>query len=158
MPIKSNIDLDAVFGNIYRAFDEQIIPAVIEQLELVCLEVVKEARMLPSPPVEMRGEKHQPNYIDDSGNLRASIGYVLYHNGQTVSQNFEGSSEGTNKGLKVANEVAGSWPTGIVAVIVSGEDYSLYVESRGYDVITGPCMKINGMLRDRLQDIMSVYK
>jgi hypothetical protein len=158
MAIKFNGNLDSIFGDIYKKFEEQIIPSVIEQLEAVCLEVVAEARMLPSPPVEKRGEPHTPNYIDDTGNLRASIGYVVYNNGQKVSQNFEGATEGMNNGIKTATKAAEQYPQGIVAVIVAGENYALCVESLGYNVITGPTSKFSKLFQERLKDINDIYK
>jgi hypothetical protein len=158
MPIKFNGNLDDIFGKIYKEFQEQITPSLLEELEAVCIDVVNEARKLPSPPVGMRGKPHEPNYIDDSGNLRSSIGYVIYNNGQKVSQNFEGASEGMNKGIEVADNAAQSWGVGIVAVIVAGMGYSLYVESKGYDVITGPTSKLNRLLQARLQNMKKDYK
>lgn len=154
MPINSNFDLDAVFEGINRKFDEQIIPAIIEQLESVCIEIVAEAKQLDT-------------YKDRTGNLRSSIGYVIYKDGKKIGQLFtaspgkdskDGGVSAVKKGEQIADEAARSWPTGIVAVIVAGMDYALYVESNGKDVITGPSLKIKNMLRERLQDIKDVYK
>jgi hypothetical protein len=160
MVIKFKGNLDDIFGNIYKKIEEQITPSIIEALEAVCIDVVNEARSLPSPPATMRGTPHQPNYIDDTENLRSSIGYVIYNNGQRISQNFEGKSDGVNKGIQVADTAAQSWGTGIVAVIVAGEDYAGYVESKGYDVLSGPASNIRPLLEDklsRLKNIVSKY-
>jgi hypothetical protein len=155
MAIKFNGNLDDIFGNIYKKFQKQIIPAVIEQLEAVCIDTVAEARRLDT-------------YTDRTGNLRSSIGFVIYHDGQKVKESFinkagpeakEGDGQkGADKGASIANAAAQSWPTGIVAVIVAGMDYALFVESKGYDVITGTTKQLGQLLQERLQDIKDVYK
>jgi hypothetical protein len=154
MAIKFNGDLDKIFGDIYKKFQEQIIPSVIEQLEAVCLEIAAEAKQLNT-------------YTDRTGNLRSSIGYVIYEDGQIVSESFtphagteggDGGATGVKTGKQIADTAAQSFPTGIVAVIVAGMDYALYVESKGYDVISGPTSKLRQLLETRLQDIKEVYK
>jgi hypothetical protein len=154
MSIKFKGNLDDIFGNIYKKFQEQIIPALLEQIESVCIDVVNEAKQLNT-------------YTDRTGNLRSSIGYVIYNNGQKISESFtanagkeggDGGTTGVKSGTQIANEAAKSWGTGIVAVIVAGMDYALYVESKGYDVITGPASKLNQLLQERLQDIKDIYK
>jgi hypothetical protein len=156
MAIKANFNLDEVFGKVYKQFHGQIIPSVIEAIESVCIDVVNEARALPSPPAANRGEPHQPNYIDDTGNLRSSIGYVIFNEGEIVKQNFTGNPEGVQMGLNQATKAAKQYPLGIVAVIVAGMDYALAVESKGYDVITGPASNIKPWLEQRLAKLKAI--
>jgi hypothetical protein len=130
MAIKFNGDLDKIFGNIYKKFEEQITPSLIEAVESVCMDVVRQAKQLNT-------------YTDQTGNLRSSIGYVIYRNGEKKKELFTAvkkGEEGLKTGAQMANAVAQSWgaTVGIVAVIVAGMDYALIVESYGYDVITGP--------------------
>jgi hypothetical protein len=85
-------------------------------------------------------------YHDQTGNLRSSIGYCLYHNGEKVQFNFEGeTSEGITKASELADEVAAEHPQGFVMVCVAGMEYAAAVESgvrkggksaHAYDVIT----------------------
>lgn len=78
------------------------------------------------------------DYIDQTGNLRASVGYVLYNHGQIISSNFgTGSSnmEGAYNAMAVANEAASKHPTGLCLVVVAGMNYAAAVESRGRDVL-----------------------
>jgi hypothetical protein len=153
MAIKFNGNLDTIFGDIYKKFQEKIIPDVIEQLQAVCIEIVAEARQLDT-------------YKDQTGNLRSSIGYIIYHDGKKVGEFFEAKAgpkgdgkEGFNSGKEFAESVAQSWAgVDVVAVIVAGMDYALAVESNGRDVITGPTSKLKQMLEARLQDIKDVYK
>jgi hypothetical protein len=144
--IKTN--LDEIFGNVFKKFEEQIIPALLEQIESICIEVVNEAKQLDT-------------YKDQTGNLRSSIGYVIYNNGKKINEKFEqveGGADGVKTGAQIADDAAKEYKQGIVAVIVAGMDYALAVESKGYDVLTGPTGNIFSMLLERLQDIKDVYK
>jgi hypothetical protein len=149
MAIKFNGDLDKIFGNIYKKFEEQITPSLIEAVESVCMDVVKEAKQLNT-------------YTDRTGNLRSSIGYVIYSNGEKKKEQFtvvKGGDEGLKTGVEMANAAAQSWATaGIVAVIIAGMDYALAVESKGYDVITGPSKNLNALLQGKLQELKDIYK
>ena len=114
---------------------EALLDEIMLAMQQACMDVVTMARELPSPPVTQRDEPHQPNYIDDTGYLRGSIGYALYNNGALVVENYQGSGQEAAK--KTADEVAAKYADGIVAVIVAGADYAAAVESKGYDVLTG---------------------
>jgi hypothetical protein len=74
-------------------------------------------------------------YIDRTGNLRSSIGYIIILNGKIKKEDFEGTGEGIEKGKEHALTLSSNhrW----VFVGVAGEDYASAVESRGLDVITG---------------------
>ena len=63
----------------------------------------------------------------------------------------EKGSEGVEKGKRMAEEAAAQYPNDIVAVIVAAADYALYVESKGYDVISGPCSELNAILSKYIQ-------
>lgn len=78
------------------------------------------------------------NYTDRTGNLRASIGYVILKDGKQVFSAFPGGKEdGVSKAVQTANEVSGQFPKGYVLIGVAGMNYAAAVESLGYDVITG---------------------
>ncbi|WP_448104737.1 HK97 gp10 family phage protein [Pedobacter panaciterrae] len=81
-------------------------------------------------------------YKDQTGNLRSSIGYVIYVKGSPKYVNFEqnGKSESGEAGVKaaldVANEYASKNITNYYAlVVVAGMDYAAHVESMGKDVL-----------------------
>lgn len=79
-------------------------------------------------------------YLDQTGNLRSSIGYVIAKNGRILKRNYkqEGSAnEGVTNGLNLADQAVAENPTGIVLIVTAGMNYGLYVESMGYDVLTG---------------------
>jgi len=102
-------------------------------------------------------------YKDQTGNLRSSIGYIIVQNGQIKHEDFEESSDGTDRvtGLEKGKEHALSigqksrW----VFVGVAGMDYALALESGqrdGYttpplDVITGSSEAARQMLERLLR-------
>ncbi len=75
---------------------------------------------------------------DRTGNLAASIGYIILKDGKEIFSRFDGDkSEGVKNGKKIAAEVAEKQSTGFVLIGVAGMSYAAAVESMGYDVITG---------------------
>ena len=84
--------------------------------------------------------REQGNYKDQSGNLRSSTGYMIIQDGKVMTQGgFEqvrGGDEGVKTGKKAVAEVAKEFPNDIVLIVVAGMKYGVYVERRGYDVIT----------------------
>lgn len=106
---------------------------ILMRLQYLGEECVNHARSLPS----------DVGFMDQTGNLRSSIGYVVYLNGTPVGANFEqkaapkgDGAEGKSRGEKLAKEIAEKYPKGFVLVVVAGMNYALYVESKGRDVLT----------------------
>lgn len=76
-------------------------------------------------------------YSDDTGNLRASIGYILINEGKVINQNISGQgSEGKIQALDYANLLKEKYNKGLVLVGFAGMNYAAAVEAKGYDVIT----------------------
>lgn len=145
MGIEPKFNIDDIFNEIGRKINA-IVVGVIEAMEKTCLEITTKAKQLDT-------------YQDQTNNLRSSIGYVVYNNGEKVAEQFTQSGGGSKgagttgieKGKKVAEEAAKEFPNDLVGVIVAGEDYALYVESKGYDVITGPCLEAYTILEKNLR-------
>lgn len=160
--IEAHFNLDEL---IQKASDaaEALVDDIILAMQAACLDVVTMARTLPSPPATMRDEPHQPNYIDDTGYLRGSIGYALYNDGILVTQNFdptnkgEGVTSGVEAAKVTANQVAAQFPSGIVAVIVCGADYAAAVESKGYDVLTGSTKQLQKIFKGYMDEVKAVH-
>lgn len=94
----------------------------------------------PSPPEEMAGKPHKPNYIDWSTNLRSSIGYVIVQDGRIRLKNGfkvvkRGGGQGSKTGLSFAKEIAKNSPKGYCLIVVAGMEYATYVHNKGYDVL-----------------------
>lgn len=58
------------------------------------------------------------DYLDQSQNLKNSIGYVIYAQGIQVRENFD-SGPGASKGKTLANDVAKRHRSGYVLVVVA---------------------------------------
>lgn len=87
--------------------------------------------------------KEHGSFTNRTTRLRNSIGYVVAVNGVVNKSDFDSYSvsgvatgEGKALGLAYATEIA-STLKGYSLVCVAGADYGLYVEAKGYDVITG---------------------
>lgn len=122
--------------DIRRRFDRFL--EAIERLELKRLQYLGEmcvthARSIPAD----RG------FHDRTGNLRSSIGYVIFKDGVAIQDNFaevngpEGgnAAEAIQKAKTVADRAARKHPTGFCFVVTAGMEYAIYVESKGRDVL-----------------------
>lgn len=137
MGIKGKFNINAIFKDLEARLRPLIIEAVTEAFEQACLEVVEQAKSLDT-------------YQDQTNQLRSSIGYQIYNQGVLVTEYFQasgkgdgsGSAQGVARGKAVAAESARQYPDDVVGVIVAGAHYALYVESKGYDVISGPASQL----------------
>jgi len=131
----------------------RIVFSAFEAVDYACLQAVAKAKSLDT-------------YKDRTGNLRSSIGYVIYLNGECLRENFEGNfgspgtaEDGKGTGKAFAHQLAkNNKSKGIVAVIVAGMNYALFVESNGYDVISGPTLNLAEDLQDAFNEINKKYK
>lgn len=73
-------------------------------------------------------------YIDDTTNLRNSIGYFIRVDGDVVKQKIEGSGEGVQAAMSALNDVPKR--KGIQLIGLAGMNYASYVESKGYNVMS----------------------
>lgn len=79
------------------------------------------------------------DYMDQTGNLRSSVGYVVFKDGVALHVSFEQKGSGligTNVGRSVAFKAGSKYRDGICLVVVAGMNYALHVESKGRDVLT----------------------
>lgn len=137
MGIKGKFNINAIFQDLEARLRPLIIKAVTEAFEMACIEVVEQAKSLDT-------------YQDQTNQLRSSIGYQIYNQGVLVTDYFQpggkgdgsGAGQGVARGKTVAAEAARQYPDDVVGVIVAGAHYALYVESKGYDVISGPASQL----------------
>jgi len=84
--------------------------------------------------------KNNVGFKDQTGNLKSSIGYVLFVNGQVYKESYtlhEKGHEGLKVGPEIAKEIASTLRNNnIVLVFTAGMNYALYVESKGFNVLT----------------------
>ena len=151
---KKTANINELFKDVEK-YSEKLNKRIIMAVRAACWNVVKRARELPSPSEELRHIPHQPNYIDFSGHLRQSIGFVIYDKGVKVAENFEQGNDGIGaaQGLAVCDNVAAQFPNSIVAVVVAGMEYAAAVESKGYFVLSEPASHLADELKTYLSQI-----
>lgn len=79
-------------------------------------------------------------YIDQTGNLTSSIGFMVLSDGVVVHKSafpvvLEGE-EGRTKGIAFLNSLIGEHSRGIVLVVVAGMKYASYVEAMNLVVLS----------------------
>ena len=73
-------------------------------------------------------------YIDKTGNLRNSIGYVLVKDGKVIKKHgFSGKTGNDSEAFAI--QTAKKFPKGIVLIVVAGMNYAQHVSAKGYDVL-----------------------
>lgn len=128
MVIAPNFDFESIHKYL-SDFQKRIVLAQIESLKYLGELCVTRARSIPK----------SIGFEDQTGNLRSSIGYVVFVDGIAVSSDFKGilsGSEGVKEGIGLAYKVGSENSKGLVLVVVAGMNYALAVESRGRDVLT----------------------
>lgn len=150
--IKALFDPDKIIADIKARYTDALATAVLEAFKLTCTQVVADARSLST-------------YKDQTGNLRSSLGYIIYNDGELLAEDFQSSgtgsgdgSEGVERGREYAKGIAETYPDRLVGVIVAGMNYALYVESKGYDVLTGPASQIQTILDRNIKDAVDAVK
>ena len=145
MAITQRFDIGKLFAGV-RAKVDIITDSELDALQMACLEATNNAKALST-------------YKDQTHYLRSSIGFVVFDHGEKITESFsstggEAGSAGVEAGREIAEEAAKQYTNEIVAVIVAGADYALYVESKGYDVISGPCSELNEVLSKYLKIVI----
>ena len=89
--------------------------------------------------IEARNRSQEESWIDQTGNLRSSIGYVISHNGKIVQisdfKQVKNGSEGKQTGMDLAKELVQQYTNDYVLVVVAGMNYAEYVEAMNNKVV-----------------------
>lgn len=97
--------------------------AIINALDYIGIYCTNEAR-------------NEGKYIDRTGNLRASIGYLIVSNGAIVRNGMMSDNEGGQQGSEFLRELAAKFPHGIALIVVAGMSYAAHVEAISLNVLT----------------------
>lgn len=82
--------------------------------------------------------KTSRKYLDQTGNLNSSIGYVISVNGElAIKGKFEVVKDGEQgaKGGEQMAEALAKAKGGIALIVVAGMDYAQFVSAKGLDVL-----------------------
>lgn len=150
MPVTANFDISKITKALEKKFNVDIKEDVREAVVAGALDIVNAA-------------KANDTYKDRTGQLRSSIGFVVYKDGQKTTAYFQqsgtgdgtGGATGTQKGEAVADEIAqqNNGKGEITVAIVAGADYALAVESKGYDVMTSHTNHAQDFIMPHLNDL-----
>lgn len=130
MPIKLKTSQKDIMFHIDKKV-EAIRDAVISVLFDVGLQCVTEAR-------------NNPGYMDQTGNLRSSIGFCVVHEGQIVEKVLSrdlgdggpSSAAGMSASDRLMERLAQGRRSGFSLIVAAGMSYAVYVEGRGRNVIS----------------------
>lgn len=101
----------------------------VKYLQRLGEECVLHARQIPATV----------GFMDQTGNLRSSIGYIVFVDGVAVGENYvpvSGGVEGVEKGKALAKKVGSTYKNGVCMVVTAGMNYAVHVEAKGRDVLT----------------------
>lgn len=152
----------------FRQAQVQADKALIEAFYELGVECVEYARALKT-------------YNNITGNLRNSVGFVIARKGRILRSNFrrsatvyktvvtksgksrrvktKGGTEGIEEGRKAARALASQYAgePGLQLFIVAGMYYSVFVEKRGKDVITGAMNLARSKQQKVILDVKSKF-
>lgn len=140
-------------GDIKQYFDdfrECTFKAIVDIFSYIGEEAIKLAR-----------EDHANNWIDQTGNLRSSIGYMVTYDGKevqtsgfypTTAQKGNGK-EGQAEGKRVVEGLKGTHTEGFALVVVAGMNYAEYVEANGRDVLASAELHARKRLPEMMERI-----
>ena len=128
-----------------KAFEEYIKQT---QEEYFPLYIINEMAQMGEVFIKDARTKTVGTFVNRTTRLRNSIGYVVSRDGVVKHSDFTRYSvggvadeEGKTLGLQYATELA-QQTQGYALICVAGADYGLYVEAKGYDVITGSVLTL----------------
>jgi hypothetical protein len=104
---------------------EKVEADLVKILGYVGNKFVKDARLMT---------KAEGGFGDDTGNLRASIGYFILKDGDVIKENLKGKAEGKIAAQSVLSTI--DKKSGYQLIGVAGMSYASEVESRGFNVIS----------------------
>jgi hypothetical protein len=152
MAIKLKVNIDNMMKRSFEDLQKEIDIRVTRVFQIASKEAVTFA-------------KTQHGYTQQTGALNSSTGFQLYKDGTLIDSYFEQSQGGDDKdgakskglaaGEKAASERASQLGAHICAVIVAGMPYAIYVESKGYDVLTGAEKQFPAILEKWMQQIFN---
>jgi hypothetical protein len=140
--------------------NEQLRAVLREKMEIIKVALIAEMEYAGEQGIsEARDPSdEEKNYTDRTSNLRKSTGYFIFDNNLVVQGNFQeddaaggrfsrgkpnrrnqkrkNATTGANVGRQKAHVIANEYPTGLTFVMVAGMIYGVYVEAKGYNVLT----------------------
>ena len=96
-------------------------------------------------------------YIDRTGNLRSSIGYVILKDGRVVTNGgfdkIKDGDLGVHEGESFVNGLINQYRSGITLIIVAGMNYSAAVEAKNINVLTSAELLAKKIVPEKLREL-----
>ncbi|HXH99226.1 MAG TPA: hypothetical protein VNI52_03080 [Sphingobacteriaceae bacterium] len=103
--------------------------------------------------------KEMGSFDDKTGNLRSSIGFILFYDSVEVGKEFPGKLVfGKQAGISSAHEAVLDYPKGWAIVIVAGMSYASHVEAKNFDVITGSTLGMSAKFANAQKRIKTLLQ
>lgn len=145
MGIKANFNQEDVSRR-FAAFLDVIVEKQVKRLQELGEKCVMHAKSIPE----------NIGFKDQTGNLRHSIGYMVFKDGIAIHEGYsQDGGEGVKVGQKLAKTIGSKYPEGVILVVTAGMNYALYVESKGRDVLTSAEHLAQQELPKMLQKLVS---
>lgn len=112
------------------------IESILKQsLEIVRYEILRALSYLGEQCViKVRDRSANESWIDQTGNLRSSIGYAIYEKGRKEIESafkiVKKGREGSAEGKKMIDELAGLYSDTYALVVIAAMNYAEYVEAK----------------------------
>lgn len=112
------------------------IESILKQsLEIVRYEILRALSYLGEQCViKVRDRSANESWIDQTGNLRSSIGYAIYEKGRKEIESafkiVKKGREGSAEGKKMIDELAGLYSNTYALVVIAAMSYAEYVEAK----------------------------
>lgn len=107
---------------------------VLKFIQTVEKQIIKRLQYLGEQCVIHAIENRQ--YTDQSSNLKASTGYMVFKDGIAIHEGYKYEGDGTEIGKSLAKRVASKYNNGFLLVVTAGMNYAVHVESKGRNVLT----------------------
>lgn len=109
----------------------------------------------------IRKRSSDESWIDQTGNLRSSIGYTIFQEGEEVAvsafQQIGDGAEGSRRGKEYAREIAEKYTETYCMAVVAGMEYAEYVEAKdNKDVLAGTMLWAIGEIHKRIDDALNI--
>jgi len=113
----------------------QIEAVLLQSLQILRAEIVRALSYLGEQCViKVRDRSATDSWIDQTGNLRSSIGYAIYENGRKEIESafkvVKNGAEGANEGRKMIDELASLYSNTYALVVIAAMSYAEYVEAK----------------------------
>lgn len=156
MGIKVDMDIQEIRDYLNREVQKNIY-RVIQSLLYVGETVVNEIRT-----------SHISEWIDRTGNLRSSVGYILSVDGQPMNMSGFDSVDGPDRdktnedgsltGRAYAQSLCSLYPKGIALIVVAGMEYASYVEAMENKVVLAQGeIEARSLVNEMIQELNQRY-